>query len=142
MEIRSFNLYLWRLEDSVEKLAPWFMALTLVAAAMLTRSEVLAFAAVAFVAIAVIRGGILHLARLLAVCGPTVGRFVDSLSSKLAGKVTPEFASAIKSLNQAHENDKLLLDRLGLLESKVNALTIAAGIKRRDPNDVVTGIMG
>lgn len=71
-----------------------------------------------------------------------VGPFVDSLAGKLAGKVSPEFAAAVKALNTAHENDKVNDNRLTQIESKLNALSMAAGVRRKSPSEVVGEFVG
>jgi hypothetical protein len=71
-----------------------------------------------------------------------VGPLVDGIGSKVAGKVNPEFAAAVKALNTAHENDKLNDNRLTQIESKLNALSMAAGIQRKRPSDVVGEFVG
>lgn len=70
-----------------------------------------------------------------------VSPFVEGLGFKLSGKVSPEMAAAVKSLNQAHENDKALDIRLSQIESKLNGLALARGFERKSSADAVSELV-
>ena len=71
-----------------------------------------------------------------------VAELVRPVGDKLAGKVNPEFAAAIRSLNNAHENDKRLDNRMTQIESKLGALSVAVGMKNQRVSGAVRDMVG
>ena len=55
---------------------------------------------------------------------------IDKLSFKLSGDLDPKVKKVVDSINKAHENDKLLDEKISEINSKLSALNIKYGIER------------